>query len=673
MMAACREWFSLAELAACKLPGMPATEKSLDNFARTNWRGDPSRTRQAAGKTKPVRQYHVSLLPLAAQTRLLALHAAPANDDADLKEEARASRWRRFEGLSNSQKSACEDRLKALTEREELMRAGTPSRAAIDIVARRVGASRSAVYLWLASVASVDRADWLAALAPRSKASAVRLACCDEAWSFLTSDYLRPESPTFTSCYRRLQKAAKKERWIPIPSERSLRRRLDAEVPAAVQVLARSGRDKAKTLYPAQRRLRGHLHAMQAVNMDGHKIDVFVRVPWAEKPVRLYLVAIQDLSSGKILSWRLSDAETWETVRLVIGDMVEAYGIPDNIYLDNGRAFASKWISGGNRTRFRFKVKKEDPRGLLTTLGVTQHFTTPYAGQSKPIERAWRDLADTIARHPACAGAYTGNKPDAKPENYASRAIDLAVFRQHVATEIADHNAREGRRAANCAGRSFDTTFAASMADPATIVRWPTKAQKALWLLASEMIRTRKGSGEIHYQGNRYWSAALNQHAGRKVTIRFDPDRLHAPVRVYDLDNALICEADCIADTGFNDIDAARHHARSRRDFIKAVAAQKTAQASLTAQQLADILSRGETPRSEPEPIRPAVKRLARGNLALKPVANDQIDNQQFDDGFSKAMAQLTGGASIHQFPHGNEPECSAYGSKKRKPGVIRL
>jgi hypothetical protein len=28
--------------------------------------------------------------------------------------------------------------------------------------------------------------------------------------------------------------------------------------------------------------------------------------------------------------------------------------------LDNGRAFASKWITGGANTRFRFKVREED-------------------------------------------------------------------------------------------------------------------------------------------------------------------------------------------------------------------------------------------------------------------------------------------------------------------------
>ncbi len=77
---------------------------------------------------------------------------------------------------------------------------------------------------------------------------------------------------------------------------------------------------------------------------------------------------------------------------------MEAYGIPDSIDLDNGRAFASKKISGGAKTRYRNKVNPDDPDGLLVTLGIKPKFVLPYSGQSKPIERAWRDLAENISR-----------------------------------------------------------------------------------------------------------------------------------------------------------------------------------------------------------------------------------------------------------------------------------
>lgn len=662
-----KEWFTAAQLATFALPGLPPAEGSLDNFIRRARRANPNLARQVKGKTKPVWEYHIDLLPQSARTRLLVVHSVPANDDRDAEVEKKTALWARFEALSADVKAECEKRLEILTFIDELLAVGAAAdmTSAVLIAVRRYGVSRASIYNWRAQLHHLPRADWLPALAPSSTASKQPSACSQEAWEFLTADYLRPERPSFSACYRRMVKVAKKNKWTPVPSERALRRRLDAEVPAEVQTLARDGKEKAKTLYPAQRRSRAFLHAMQVVNMDGHKLDVFVKVPWSETPVRMFLLGIQDLYSGKILSWRLSDSENKETVRLVIGDMVENFGIPEAIVLDNGRAFASHWISGGTANRYRFKVKDEDPRGLLTTLGVEVHWTNPFSGQSKPIERAWRDLAENISKHPFCAGAYTGNTTANKPENYGSRAIPLSDFHMHVSEQVAEHNAQAGRRAANCAGRSFDDTFAASI--ETAIVSQPTAAQKSLWLLASEVIRTQKGNGEIHYQGNRYWNSALTQHAGKKITIRFDPDDLHGSIKVYDLNNSLICDAECIADTGFFDQDAARNHARARRDYLKGLKATADAQRKLSAKQLGELIYKGEKTRTEePKPVRPKVTRIARGNLAVKEEAvADAISQEDFERGFARALRGDE--PTVIQFPQGmHEPVSSEYGSKKK-------
>lgn len=682
-----KEFFTLAELAGLVLPDLPLTQKGLEKrVIKESWRADSRLARNVPGKTKSVWEYHYSLLPKAAQSRLLVVHSAPANDDIDQKAEQKKVLWSRFEGLSQDQKRICEERLELLTFAAEMQKGGLSATAAMNAAARRYDVSQRTAFNWLDMTRGVDRSDWLAALAPSFGNSAARSECSEEAWEFLKSDFLRAGEPKFSACYRRMVKVAKRDGWEPIPSERSLRRRLDAEVPAVVQTLARKGKEKAKSLYPAQRRTRTHLHAMQMVNMDGHKLDVFVKVPWTEKPVRMFLVGIQDLYSGKVIAWRLSDSENKETVRLVIGDMVELYGIPEDIYLDNGRSFASKWITGGSATRFRFKIRPEDPVGLITTLKIEPHWTTPYSGQSKPIERAWRDLAEAISKHPYCDGAYTGNKPDAKPENYMSRAVPLDGFRMHVAEQIADHNAQAGRKAASCNGRSFDETFEASIRDASTIVRVPTLAQRSLWLLASELISTKKGSGEIHFHGNRYWSRELNQIAGRKVTIRFDPDNLHAPVKVYDLKNSLICEAPCVEDVGFDDVEAARVHARKRRDHQKAVAAVTESHRVLSAAQLAEIIYKGnKIAEQKPEPIRPTVTRMVTtGRLALDHEPVEAISQDDFTDSFSRAMSRVAGSASILQFPSletgsGNgpdsssgrqqEPKSNAYGSGKKKGG----
>jgi transposase InsO family protein len=652
-----KEWWMLSDLAGMHLPGLPQSERQLQRLALEVWKPTEALVRRATGREGGGGyEYHISLLPQEAQNRLRFVADLAALQDND--DDERSALWQRFEALPEEHKVTARNRLATLQYLDEVRLAGVPASAAVKLATQKFGTPRATIYDWRALVAGVERSDWLPALAPAyegNRGEARNAADCHpDAWETLKSDYLRPEKPKFSRCYRRVCDAAKVYGWAPIPSERTLRRKLDLEVTKAAQLVAREGIDAAKTLFPAQKRSRAHFHAMQAVNMDGHKIDLLCSVPWSKKPVRMLLIGIQDLYSNKIVGWRLSEAETWEAVRLVIGDMVEAHGIPEVIYLDNGRAFASKWISGADVKRFRFKVKAEDPRGLLATLGIEQHFTLPYSGQSKPIERAWGDLAEEIAKHPSMAGAYTGNNPTNKPANYGSRTVTLEELRAHVACCIAEYNGRPGRETETAAGRSFDETFEASMADPGTIVRRPTAAQRSLWLLASEAITTRGNSGEIHFQGNRYWTPALTRVAGQKVIIRFDPDHLSRPVKVYDLKNRLLCEAPCIEAVGFDDMDAARRHMRLRRDFLKATKELADVHRALTPAELGEIYDRGQKALSKPEPVLPAVTRLAVGGPPTVPV--DPMSDSEFESSFSRALARVSGEAVI-PFPQGKKAE----------------
>lgn len=648
-----KEWFTLPELERLNLPELPAAGRSLRRHALENWSGT-EHMRMSEGKTRPVPEYHISLLPKSAQWRLR------QQPDAMSWEEALARKnllWSVFNRLPKDTKAVCEKRLKVLNRVEQLVNdAGLSRAAAIGVATHDAGIQKSAYYEWRKATEGLDPEDWLAALVPSSPAAngiVPRMAPCHpDAWDFLKSDYLRPERPGFSACYRRVLEASALQGWSPIPSERSLRRRLEAEVPEAIQVVTREGRERAKTLYPSQRRSRACFHAMEAVNMDGHELDLFIRVPHRDKPIRMYLVGIQDLYSNKILSWRLDEAETWEVVRLVVGDMVESYGIPEDIYIDNGRAFASKKISGGAKTRYRFKVRPEDPEGLLVALKIAPHFVLPKSGQSKPIERAWGGFAEDISKHPVCAGAYTGKNPTAKPDNYMNSAIDIDDLKRLIAHQVAEHNARTGRKTQIAKGRSFDAVFEESMRKPTTIVRRASEAQRFLWLLASETIKTQKGSGAVHFAGNRYWSRELNQHMGDQVTIRFDPDNLHSSIKVYDLKNRFICDAPCLADTGFKDQAEGRLHARAKAEFHKTTRAAAAAEQRFNETELASILQKGQRDLEKAEPVHPKVTRIFTGNLAPETAPAHRVD---FEQGFSKAMARVAGGSSVLAFPKGDK------------------
>ena len=636
-----KEWLTPREIVELSDGTTPTDISALNKrIKREGWRNRADQARKSTTRGGGW-EYHVSLLPGSMQARLMATHSAPANENTDVVEGARSALWERFDGLSSDHKQTARTRLDIVEHFETLRRGGLGKTAAVRLAAKRNDVSVATLQNWLAKIASVDRADRLAALAPEYKGAKDRADCDPRAYAALKSDYLRPERPSFSACYRRMKAGAAKHGWTPIPSERALRRHLNADVPKAAIVLARNGRDKAKTLYPAQRRTRGHFHAMQAVNIDGHKLDLFVRVPGRELPTRVYMIALQDLYSGKFIAWRLSESENKETTRLVIGDMVERYGIPDMLYADNGRSFASKWITGGMPNRYRFKVREEEPQGLLTTLGVEVHWTTPYSGQSKPIERPFRDFADDICKHPICSGCYTGNTPDAKPENYGNSAIDIDALRAHVDACIAEHNARPGRRAAHLNKRSFDEAFSDSLADEGTIVRWPTAAQRSLWLLAGERIRASKGNGEIRLLGNRYWNEALTAVAGREITVRFDPDDLTKDLRIYDSGDRLICEAQLVGDVEFDNAEAARSHSAKRNRFIRANREMQRMHAEMTADELARLYAHGDPDR--PKPQKPKVTRIAvAGGAAPAPVEQEEWDDEA-EESFSRGLRLIVG------------------------------
>ncbi|HXD03086.1 MAG TPA: transposase domain-containing protein, partial [Novosphingobium sp.] len=462
-----RDWFGAAELAALALPGLPADKRSLNRRAKAErWdvrcdsAGEPlARLRRRNGGGV---EYHVSLLPADTRLELARRGLSDSRPEPRAAEAPAVAAWRWYEAQTAKVKAEAERRATIIATVDLLLAAGMTKTAAVAEASRRHGVGKATVWEYLDLVEGVARHDRLPALAPKRKGGGREADISDQVWQIFLSDYLRPEKPTLTSCYDRAAAIAA-SRGEAMPSERSIRRKLDRDVDARVILLNRGGKDEFERSIPDARRTLDGLHAMHIVNVDGHQFDVFVKSPEG-KIVRPVLVAIQDVYSSKMLAWRIDLSENYLATRLAFADLFRNFGIPKICLLDNSRTFAGKQLTGGAKTRYRYKVKEEEPAGLLVSLGIEVRFATIYHGQSKPIERAFRDISDRISRGPECAGAYTGNRPTAKPANYGSRAVDWDVFVQVVDRGIALHNAKLGRRGRDYRGRSFDQVFADSYA-----------------------------------------------------------------------------------------------------------------------------------------------------------------------------------------------------------------
>lgn len=641
-----REWWTAEEIAAAALPDLPATRQGVDAvIKRNNWRGQPGHARRREGRGGGW-EYSWRLFPSRAQRKLLSEITAPVASLAPARDEV----WAWFEGLPQAIRDKAQSRLLTIQKVEALEPAVGRHMAVVN-VARLEGIGTRTVWNWLGMIEGVRADDRLPYLAPRHRAvpDAKRRAavkdCDPEFFDLIKSDYLRAEAPPFTDCYRRALRVAKAKGWETLP-ERTMRRRLDAAVSTAVQVLARQGVEALKRLYPVQVRDKTCLGALEAVNADFHKFDVFVRWPApkgeAEQIIRPQMVAFQDIYSGRILSWRLDVTPNSTAVLLAAGDMISDWGIPEHVLLDNGREFAAKAITGGASTRYRFKVRDEDIPGLFTALGCTIHWATPYSGQSKPIERAFRDMCSSISKDPRLAGAYTGNRIDAKPENYGSKAIPLEDFLAVVAEGIEEHNTRLGRRSEVAWGRSFADVFDESYATRP--IRKATDGQKRLWLLAADRVRAHSSTGAVWFQGNEFWADWMQEIAGERVVIRFDPAAFWDGVHIYAESGAYLGHAPVRQKVGFFDMDEARAHARARSAWVKAERAALEAQRRLTATEIGKTLqdlaeeAEASAPKPEAKVVRPTFGK--RGETRLPEAAIGARRGQPVEDKAALAAEQ---------------------------------
>lgn len=567
---------SAAQLAQCGAPGLPASKRGIAKRAREQ--GWAFVERPCRGGYE--RAFLVAALPQAIQQHLI---RKASSSEQIIEGQALGSTQREtYTEASEKRRAEAMRRVKAIEMLNTARRIGWSTDKAVVYVGRELGLSTRTLYRWQSAVNRVKEGVNAAVLVPaqRGPAKGTRRPIHPAAWSALLSDYLREEEPSLKSCYRRLQARALECGWGRLPSVHSLRRKLQDEIPQLASFIGRKGLREWEKLQPSQRRDKSALRPLEWVNSDGHKCDVFVRFDdgRVRRPI---LVGWQDVYSGKILSWRLDETENTDLIRSSFSDVLRDYGIPEHALIDNGRAYSGKDMAGGAKNRNRNRnAATGEIEGVFKAFGCQPHFTKPYRARSKPIERAWRDISEAIGKDPRCAGAYTGNGAGAKPANYGSRAVPLSEFKVIVADAIKEHNARTGRLAAICRGRSFDEVFADGFSESGFVVRRATEDQIRWLLLPSKRVRVpATGEACITLPGlkARYFHIKLTELRGQEVVVSYDPHDIRRAAWVFlDGSRQLHCEADYVpGSTPFASVDESRRWERARK--LERTAAKKRA------------------------------------------------------------------------------------------------
>lgn len=597
-MAELKSYYSAQELVELNLEILPKTKKAILTMAkREGWK---SQDRQGKGggfefavKSMPedVQAEIVVKLGKSAVKNLPVLAEESAPVDAQLL-------WATYEQGTTKQQQKAQMKLGIMFAVAELVNGGVKILDALALVCHKHNqdgektVTVSAIKSWWYQIKDADRSLWLPLLMDSygAHSESREATFTPEAWAFFRADYFRNERPQFGSCYERLKRAASANGWV-IPSPSSIKRKILREIPKTHQTYLRDGTYALSRMYPSLIRTVAGIEAMEWVNGDGYKHNVWVR--WHNGHIiRPKTWLWQDVRTRKILAYRCDESENTNMIRLALLDVVNKYGIPKHLTIDNTKAAANKKMTGGVKNRYRFKVREDEVQGIIPALGIQLHWTTVRygrgRGQAKPIERAFSHggLGELVDKHPLLAGYHAGDNALDKPDNYQGNkaGVDYESFILALEEGIQMFNERQDRATEICQGKlSFNQAFERDYA--VAEKRWATPEQLRYLLTLHEEVTlkengtfTLKAGGEVQGLRNRYEAYELIGTNHKKVVVRYDPNNLHDAVWVYSLDGTYLAEAHCTVDAAFGDTIAAQDHSRKEREFVRHT--QKAAKAA---------------------------------------------------------------------------------------------
>lgn len=331
---------------------------------------------------------------------------------------------------------------------------------------------------------------------------------------------------------------------LPLASSTSFNREIKRSIPVPVQKYFRKGekvfRDECANYIE---RTYDDLHSNSIWVCDNHTFDIFVDGGESEKPVRVYLTAFLDVRSRKMVGWYVTDAPSSDATIQALRRGIIAYGIPKQIYSDNGREFLTHDI-GGRGFRKSAKTDEHEPPTILQRLGIEFHTAMVKNARAKIVERAFVDIKNCFSK---LFDGYTGGTIAERPERlkktgkYAENFVDIDEFREYVDIFIKGWFNKQPHSGAGMNGRTRDEVFAACLYEQ----RIATEDELNLMLLRTGRMQTVNRGVKIKMYDTeiRFYSDELIMgHDREKVYVRYNPDDL-AEVRVYDEQDRFLCTA----------------------------------------------------------------------------------------------------------------------------------
>lgn len=329
---------------------------------------------------------------------------------------------------------------------------------------------------------------------------------------------------------------------MPLPGYSTFYRK-SKEVPYPVMILCRHG---AKEYYdkcsPYIRREYESIDANDWWIGDTHTLDVTSLGPDGQQH-RLYLSAWLDARSGIFVGWYVTDNPSSQATLNALRKGILAYGIPKNVYVDNGREFLTYDIGGrGHRAKKTLADGSIPfaPPGVFERLGIKMTNAIVRNARAKLVERRFEDVKNYISRlFPTYTGGNVVEKPDRLKHVLKAGIIptDAEVIAA-VDTLIEGYLNCEpygGSVTEDRSKRRIDVYYARRpqmrKADPESL--------RLMLMRTSRPVTVGRTGVSVPISGIKvdfYDADFVQKLQGKKVYVRYDPEDLSS-VRAYDLDD----------------------------------------------------------------------------------------------------------------------------------------
>ena len=346
----------------------------------------------------------------------------------------------------------------------------------------------------------------------------------EEHYEYFKSIYLREGAPSAHFAwlsalgYAKLNKSYNAKNF---PSFMSFLRKLRREVPEQAIYLARYGDAAWNKKYASYiSRNYDNIKAGSCWVSDHAQIDVAVSYeggvcfPW--------VTVFRDIKTSKWLGWFLhTDAPNSDHIFQAFYYGVIRFGIPDDIYLDNGKDYRCKDFAGGRDNSIKVKHSTQQENSLMKNIGVNVHFALPYNAQTKPVERDFLKIKTFLSK--GFVG-YRGGKITERPEKLRNEIKDGKIMQFDEFKPLFDDFIKNflNKKPSNgkaLKGRCPDEAWAEEFAVKKVIAK---DALKLFCMRTSRNISIGRNGIYDSQLELTYWDEWMICEKGRKVFLRRD-------------------------------------------------------------------------------------------------------------------------------------------------------